>query len=85
VGADVQADLAIHTADARTAATVAELLGGFKEFALLLAGNAPQAGPLLADIVDAARIGPDGNRVRLRVAVTQPMLDKGLKATTRTH
>jgi hypothetical protein len=83
VDKDIQGSLMIHTADAKSADSISEMLDGVKGFAKLAAGNNPDVGKLLSDVVDAVKINAEKNGVTLNVKISEEMIEKGLQAVPK--
>jgi hypothetical protein len=83
VDKDIQGSLMIHTADAKSADSISEMLDGVKGFAKLAAGNNPDVGKLLGDVVDAVKISAEKNGVTLNVKISEEMIEKGLQAVPK--
>jgi hypothetical protein len=83
VDKDLQGSLMIHTADAKAADSISEALDGLKGFAKLAAGNNPDVGKLLGDVVDSVKISAEKNGVSLNVTVSEEMIEKGLQAVPK--
>jgi len=85
VDKDLQGSLTIHTADAKSADSISEMLDGLKGFAKLAVGGNPDVGKVLGDLVDSVKISATKNGVTLSLKVSEEMIEKGLKVVPKTE
>src|SRR5262249_47489587 len=85
VDRDIQGSLMIHTADAKSADSISEMLDGVKGIAKLAAGNNPDVAKVLGDVVDTVKISAEKNAVTVNVKISGEMIEKGLKAIPKTE
>jgi hypothetical protein len=79
VDGDVEALVHVYTTDGKAADSLAEMLDGMRGVVKLLAQNGPGVGDLVAQVVDATRVGARRSTVEVRVRVSGEAIGKALR------